>query len=152
MLTFWSMLTWKVISGWIQWLDMQILFKFQVNRMKIEDFRDSTLVVDLWPMLAFCPKLTSKVIGGWIKWPDLQLLFKFQVGEMKIVNFRNLAFVDLLTSKTIGFFLMPNSTIWWSFVKIGWKLWHVGDRQTNRTTKSTYQYTWKIFDFASNKQ
>ena len=36
---------------------MQILFKFQVNGMKIEDFRNTTLVVDLGPML------TSKIIG-----------------------------------------------------------------------------------------
>jgi len=34
-------------------------------------------------------------------------------------------------------------------------LWFVGDKQTNkqtdRITKSTNQYTWKIFDFANNK-
>ena len=39
MLTFCPRITSKVISGWIQWPDMQILFKFQVNRMKFEDFR-----------------------------------------------------------------------------------------------------------------
>ena len=39
---------------------MQILFKFQVNLMKIEDFRNSTQVVDLWPMLTFQTWLTIK--------------------------------------------------------------------------------------------
>ena len=39
MLTFWLMLTSKIIGSWIQWPNVQILFKFQVNRMKIEDFR-----------------------------------------------------------------------------------------------------------------
>ena len=40
-------LTSKIIGGWLQWLDMQILFKFQVNGMKIENFSNTTLVVDL---------------------------------------------------------------------------------------------------------
>ena len=55
--------------------------------------------------------------------------------------------------------LLPD-TMWWSFMKIGLKLWPGGDwqrdkqtdRQTDKATKSTDQYTWKIFDFASNKQ
>jgi len=38
MLTFWSMITSKVIGGWIHLPDVQFLFKFQVNRMKFEDF------------------------------------------------------------------------------------------------------------------
>ena len=43
-LTFWPMLTiWtmtpKVIGGWIKWPNLQVLVKFQVNRMKFEDFR-----------------------------------------------------------------------------------------------------------------
>ena len=37
----------KNIGGWIQRPDMQILFKFQVNRMKIEHFRNTILVVEL---------------------------------------------------------------------------------------------------------
>ena len=32
-------LTSKIIGGWIQWPNMQILFKFQVNRMKNDNFR-----------------------------------------------------------------------------------------------------------------
>ena len=39
---------------------MKILFKFQVNRMKIEDFRITTLV-DLGPMLTFWSMLTLKI-------------------------------------------------------------------------------------------
>ena len=37
---------------------------------------------------------------------------------------------------------------------IGLEFWPVGDWQTliDRLTKSTDQYTWKMFDFASNKQ
>ena len=38
-LTFWPMVTSKWICGWIQRRDMHMLFKFQVNRIKIEDFR-----------------------------------------------------------------------------------------------------------------
>ena len=40
-------------------------------------------------------------------------------------------------------------------VKISLKLWPVGDRQTDRQTdrrtKSTDQYTWKIFNFVNKK-
>ena len=98
------MLTSKIIiGGWIQWPDMQILFKFQVNRMKIEDFRNTTWDVDLWPMLTF--------------WP-------FDLKKNKLRPF------DIL----------------YHVVKISLKLWPVGDRQTRLTN------TWKIFDFASNKQ
>ena len=39
MLILWLMLTWKIVGGWIQWLDMEIFFKFLVNQMKIDDFR-----------------------------------------------------------------------------------------------------------------
>ena len=63
MLTFWPMWTDKIISDWIQWPEIYILFKFKVNGMKIEDFRNSNLVVDLWPMLTFWSMLTSKIIG-----------------------------------------------------------------------------------------
>ena len=42
--------------------DMQILFKVQVNRMKIEDFRNRTEVVELWSM-TYWSMLTSKIIG-----------------------------------------------------------------------------------------
>jgi len=33
-------ITSKIIGGWGQWPDMQILFKLQVNDLKIEDFRN----------------------------------------------------------------------------------------------------------------
>ena len=41
---FWPMFTSKLVGGWIQWPDMQMLFKFQVNRIKIEDFRNVAYV------------------------------------------------------------------------------------------------------------
>ena len=62
---------------------MQLLFKFQVNRMKIDNFRKSAYVV----ILAYDD---LKNIGGWIQRPDMQILFKFQVNRMKIEDFRNL--------------------------------------------------------------
>ena len=71
---------------------MKMLFKFQVNQMKIEDLRKFG---PNWPILTFWLKLTSKFIGGWIQWPDMQMLFKFQVNWIKIEDFRNLAYVDL---------------------------------------------------------
>ena len=68
---------------------MQILFKFQVNGMKIEDFKNSSLVVDLWPMLTILSMLTLKIIAGWIQWPKIYVLFKFQVNRMKIEEYWN---------------------------------------------------------------
>ena len=40
-LAFWPMVTSKLIGGWIQCPDMQMLFEFQVNWIKTEDFRNS---------------------------------------------------------------------------------------------------------------
>ena len=140
MLTFCPMWTSKIISGWIQWPEIYILLKFQVNRMKIEDFRNTTLVVDLGPILTFWSTLTSKIMAGWIQWPNMQLHFKFQVNRMKIEDFRNLtSIVDLrplLTfwpkkNKKNNRLLPFDTTIWWSFVMIGLKVWPVGDRQTD---------------------
>ena len=54
----------KIIGGFIQLPDLQILFKFQVNRMKIEAFRNTTGVVNLSSILTFWSMLTSKIIGG----------------------------------------------------------------------------------------
>ena len=48
MLTFWPMLTSKIICGWIEWADLKILFKFQVNRMKIDNFCNSGMC---WPLV-----------------------------------------------------------------------------------------------------
>ena len=47
------MFTSKLIGGWINWPDMQMLFKFQVNWIIIEDFRnlasvDLLVYVDLF--------------------------------------------------------------------------------------------------------
>ena len=64
-------LTSKIIGGWIQWPNMQLLFKFQDNRMKIEDFRNLTQVVDLWPMLIFWCMMTLK--NNWlVEFSDLK--------------------------------------------------------------------------------
>ena len=135
-----------IIGGWIQWPNMQLLFKFQVNRMKIDNFRDPVHV----DLLAYvCPQ---KKVGRWIQWPEMQILFKFQINGMKIENFRITTFVvdlgpmltfwSMLTSKIIGWVnsvtwninpfqissknngLLPeiNSTMWCGFVKIGLKL------------------------------
>ena len=38
------MFTSKSIGGWIQQPDMKMLFKFQVNWIKIEDFRNSAYI------------------------------------------------------------------------------------------------------------
>ena len=38
-------LTSKIIGGWIEWPNMQLLFKFQVNRMKTDNFTNSAYVV-----------------------------------------------------------------------------------------------------------
>ena len=80
--------------------------------MKIEDFRNTHLVVDLGPMFTFWSMLNSKIIGSLIQWPDVQILLKFQVNGMKIEDFSNptlvvdlgpvLSFWAMLTSKIIG--------------------------------------------------
>ncbi len=38
-------MTSTIICGWIQWPNMQLLFKFQVNQMKIDNLRNLTDVV-----------------------------------------------------------------------------------------------------------
>ena len=88
-LAFWPKFISKLIGGWIQRPDMKRLFKFQVNQMKIDNFRNNfNFGLTLWPMLTFWPMITSNVIGGWIHWPDMQILFKFQVNRMKFEDFR----------------------------------------------------------------
>ena len=71
---------------------MQFLFKFEVNRMKIEDFRNSAYV----DLLA-----DVNLKNNWLVelFSDLKykILLKFQVNQMKIEDFRNLIeVVDLL--------------------------------------------------------
>ena len=61
----------KIIGGRIQWPDVQILFKFQVNEMKIEDFTNTTSVVDLGTMLNYLVYVDLKIIVGWIQWPEI---------------------------------------------------------------------------------
>ena len=103
-LTFWSMLTPNIVSGWIQWPDMQMLFKFQVNQMKIEDFINSACV-DL---------LTIQFTGSWIQRPDIKMLFKFQVNRMKIEDFRNLAQIGLLAYVSLKINRWMNSVTWYA--------------------------------------
>ena len=38
MSTFWPMFISELVGGWIQWPDVQMFFKFKVNRIKIEKF------------------------------------------------------------------------------------------------------------------
>ena len=111
----------KIVGFPILWCHMQILFKFQVNRMKNDDFRN----------------LTSKITGGWIQGPGVQILFKFQFNRMKIEDFRNTTLVvtfglcspfDLKNNS-----LLPDDKLY-HVVKIGLKLWPVGDRQTDKQT------------------
>jgi len=68
-------LTSAIIGGWIQWPNMQLLFKLQVNQMKIDNFRKSAT---LWPML------TSKRIGDWIQWLICKSSSKFKSIRWKL--------------------------------------------------------------------
>ena len=64
------MLTSKLKGGWIQWPDVQMLFKFQVNWIKIEDLRKLTYVAILVYVDLFAYG-NHKIIDGWIQWPDM---------------------------------------------------------------------------------
>ena len=86
----------KIRGGWIQWPDMQILFKFQVNQMFIENFRKLAYV----DLLAFVDLKHSWRLNS--RWPDMQILFKFEVNRMKIEEFWNL-------KKFLTF------NLWWPF-------------------------------------
>jgi len=88
-LTFWRMLTFcPMMTSKIQWNRLQILFKFEINRVKIEDFRN---LRSCWPFGMWCPFaiLTSK-----IRWSlsihQLQQLVKFREDRFKIVTSRRL--------------------------------------------------------------
>ena len=76
-----------------------MLFKFQVNRMKIEDFRNPTEVVDF---LVYVDRLVDVDLKiNWLVEFNEQICnssFKIQIKRIKISNFRNLAYVDLLAS------------------------------------------------------
>ena len=113
--------------------------------------------MDLWPML------TLKRIGGWIHWPNVKIVFKFQLNRRGVDDFRNLT--KLVTFglcwpfdfKNNRLLFMTNSTILWSFMKIGLKMSPAGDwqtdRSTDRQTHATNQYTYeKSSVFTSNKQ
>ena len=76
--------TLKLISGWIQWQDMEILIKFQLNWMKIEDFINFTLVVDL---LAYV-HLKNDVWLNQVTWYHNNLYYpgKFLFGDTRSSN------------------------------------------------------------------
>ena len=110
-----------------------MVLKFQVNQIKIEDFRKFG---PNWTTLTFWPMFSSKLVGGWIQWPDMQMLIEFQVNWIKIKDFRNLAHVDLVayvylkinkwlssaTSYANGFQISSESDEIWRFQKIRLKL------------------------------
>ena len=101
MLTFWSTLSSKLIDAWVQRPQMQMVFKFQVNWMKIEDFRK------FMPNLSFWPMLISTLIGVWIQRPNMHMIFKFQVNRMKIVNFRKNYKIGPILSWPYGLMTLP---------------------------------------------
>ena len=99
------MLTSKIVGGWVQWPDMQILMKFQVNQMEIDNFRKMACVdlksdVDIFAYV----DLKHNWWFNSYQWRDVQIHFKFEVNRMKIEDFRNLKrlwwwLFDLFTSK-----------------------------------------------------
>ena len=132
----------KIIGGWIQWPNMQLLFKFQVNRMKIDNFRRPAY----FDLLAYVDFQKNWWLN-WVSWDENPLQISSQSDEnwgfwKSHLSCWPLDYVDLLTSKTTGFFLMTNSTMWWSFVKIGLKLWPVNDKQTDRQNN---KIDWPIY-------
>jgi len=105
-LIFWLMLTSKIIGDWIEWGYVKILLKSQVNRMKIDNFKNLTYV-DLFAYVDL------KKIGSCIQWLNVQILFKFQVNWMKIDNFRNPVYVDLLACVDLKNNCWLNSATWY---------------------------------------
>ena len=119
-------LTSKIIGGWIQWTNMQLIFKFQVNRMKSDNFRNSALLT-LWPMW------TSKIIGGWIQWLKYKSSSNFKsiggkLGFKKYhLGFWPWAYVDLFDHVDLkNNWLVEFSDLKYksssNFKSIGWKL------------------------------
>ena len=53
------MLISKLIGGWINWPDMQMIFQFQVNRMKIDNFRNNFINVTHVDVLAYVDQLAN---------------------------------------------------------------------------------------------
>ena len=100
-------MTSKIIAGWIQWPKMQLFFKFQVDRMKIDNFRNSAYVV----LLTYVDLKNNSLV----EFSDLKhinILFKFQVNRMKIDYFRNSAYVDLLAYVDLQDNWWLNSVTW----------------------------------------
>ena len=76
-----DLLTSKIVGSPIQWFNMQMLFKFEVDRMKNDDFRNLT---SRWS-LTFDLK-----INGLLSWDYLYSLVKFHDDWFRIVTSRRL--------------------------------------------------------------
>ena len=72
MFTFYTKMTSKLIIGWIQWTRLQMFFKFEVNSMKIANFRNLAGV----DLLAYVDLKTNHWLNSVT---SLQMLFKFHV-------------------------------------------------------------------------
>ena len=104
MVTFWPKLTSKIIGGWIHWAGMQTLFKFLVNLMKIEDFRNVTKLVTIglcWPFDLKNNRLLA--------YNELDQVVKFREDRFKIVtcrrmtgDFENVLFVAHVIAKLLS--------------------------------------------------
>ena len=55
--------TWMTKYAWIQWPNMQFLFKFQVNGLKVEDLEIPPELLTLGLLFTFSSMLTSKIIA-----------------------------------------------------------------------------------------
>ena len=112
MLTFWPQKK-TLIGGWIQWRDMQILFKFKVNRMKIEDFRNVGLC---WPSGLCWPQNEEVIdfIDLICKWSSN---FKSIRWKLRILeNLCNLAQICLLANVDLKINRWLNSLTWYAKV------------------------------------
>jgi len=123
---FWPMLTFlhnmlnsKINGDWIQWTNGQLLFNFQVNWMKIDNFRNLA-------SLTFWLMVTSKIIAGWLQWPQMQIPFKFLLNRKKIEDFR---YLRLLTFDHCWFWCCWGQNDWvkrstrWPNTKISKMKW-----------------------------
>ena len=86
--------------------DMQMLFKFQVNSIKIEDFRNLAYVDILVYVDLLAYVYLKKLIGGWIWWPDM-------------TNFTELQCMTVAVSVTL---ISENLRM------VGWAVWAGGEQ------------------------
>ena len=77
MFTFYPKMTSKIVIGWIQRTLLQMFFKFEVNSMKMDNFRNFAGV----DLLAYVDLKTNHWLNSVT---FLQMLFKFHVNQSKI--------------------------------------------------------------------